>query len=592
MQQSWKIRLFLAIGLLGVTLYFLFPSIIYFSLNESELKEVRQNKAAFSKFIPSWFPSSHIVPGLDLQGGIHMVLGIDIDKAISDKTSRSLDRLVSFAKEEGINITNLEQKGDSATLLDRGILSFSVASDVDKFKTTVLKKFTDFLYVSSENNSVTVKMDPNLVQSIKSDAVNQTITTLTNRIDKMGVTEPSIARRGDDQVQIQLPGYDDPEQAKSMLGRTAQLQFQMCDDESTFLKDLKDLPEGAKLIESGYSRSAVGVAKDIYIEFEQDKLAVMKEYFKDKAPAHLVVKFGEERNGMMRTYTLERKASLTGDDLIDARVSAGSNMDPRPGVSLSFGPVGAKIFADLTEKNIGKRMAIVLEDKVDSAPTINVKIPDGNAFISMGGMRSNQELTKDANQLAIVLKSGSLPAPVTFREERSVGPSLGKDSIEQGKLAFIIGALLVVIFMTYYYKVAGFISIIGVVFNMLCILASLSFLGGTITMPGLAGLLLTIGVAVDSNVIINERIREELRLGKSPLSAVKTGYDLAMSAILDANITTLIAGIVLWHFGTGPVQNFATMLLIGTVSSVFSAIFITRIFFDMLSSNNQKTLSI
>jgi protein-export membrane protein SecD len=592
MQDSWKIRLLLAMGLLGITFYFLYPSIVYFTLDENQLKEVRQSKDAFTKFIPSWSPSSHMVPGLDLQGGIHMVLGIDIEKAITDKTARALDRLVSFAKDEGINITSSKQTGETTTLQDKAELTFSSLTDLDKFKSSVLKKFSDFMYVSSSGNTVELKIDPSMMQSIKHDAVNQTITTITNRIDKMGVTEPSIARRGDDQVQIQLPGYDDPEQAKSMIGRTAQLQFQMCDDSNTFLKDLKDLPEGAKLIESGYSRSSAGTARDIYLEFHKDKLASIKDYLVNKVPTNLVVKYGNERDGLMRTYTLERKVPLSGEDLIDARVSAGSNMDPRPGVSLSFSPVGAKIFADLTANSIGKRMAIVLEDIVDSAPVINTKIPDGNAFISMGGARSNQELMRDANQLAIVLKSGALPAPVTFREEKSVGPSLGKDSIEEGKIAFLIGTILVIVFMIFYYRVAGIISIIGVVFNMLCILATLSLLGATITMPGIAGLLLTIGVAVDSNVIINERIREELRLGKTPLSAIQTGYQSAMSAILDANITTLIAGIVLWQFGTGPVQNFATMLLIGTVSSVFSAIFITRIFFDMLSTNGQKTLSI
>ncbi len=592
MQQSWKIRLLLAMGLLGITFYFLYPSIVYFTLDETQLKEVRQSKDAFTKFVPSWSPTSHIVPGLDLQGGIHMVLGIDIEKAITDKTARALDRLVSFAKDEGISIASSKQTGDTPTLQDKAELTFSSVTDLDKFKSSILKKFSDFMYVSSNSTTVELKIDPAMMQSIKHDAINQTITTITNRIDKMGVTEPSIARRGDDQVQIQLPGYDDPEQAKSMIGRTAQLQFQMCDDSNTFLKDLKDLPEGAKLIESGYSRSNTGTAKDIYLEFHKDKLASVKDYLTNKVPTNLVVKYGNDRDGLMRTYTLDRKVPLSGDDLIDARVSAGSSMDPRPGVSLSFSPVGAKIFADLTANSIGKRMAIVLEDIVDSAPVINTKIPDGNAFISMGGARSNQELMRDANQLAVVLKSGALPAPVTFREEKSVGPSLGKDSIEEGKIAFLIGTILVVVFMIFYYRVAGLISIIGVVFNMLCILATLSLLGATITMPGIAGLLLTIGVAVDSNVIINERIREKLRLGKTPLSAIQTGYHSAMSAILDANITTLIAGIVLWQFGTGPVQNFATMLLIGTVSSVFSAIFITRIFFDMLSANGQKTLSI
>lgn len=597
MQSSWPIRMLLAFFALGVAMYFLYPSLVYFSLDENAIKEVRQSKNAFSNYLPSWAPKSHIVPGLDLQGGIHVVLGVDLEKAITDKTARAADRLMEFAKKEGLSVTSIKQRGENPQLQDHVDVNFANSADVAAFKEKVVKNFADFQFITSNESSVSLRLVPELVQSIRQDAVNQTVTTITSRIDKMGVTEPSISRRGDDQVQIQLPGYDDPEQAKQLLGRTAQLSFQMCADNAAFLKDLKDLPPGVELVESGYSRPDSSVGKDMFLKFKETELANVKAYLENKIPPEFAVKYGHigpdalgEKT--LRSYTLERKIPLTGDDLVDARVSPGSDTNPRPGVSLSFGPVGAKIFAELTAVSIGKRMAIVLEDNVDSAPVITTKIPDGNAFISMGGARTNQEMLKDANQLALVLKSGALPAPVTFREERSVGPSLGKESVEQVKFAFAFGSIIVALFMMYYYRLAGTFSVIAVIFNVIFILATMSFLGATITLPGMAALLLTIGVAVDANVIINERIRDELRLGKMPRSAIKAGYDMAMSAIMDANITTFIAGMVLWQFGTGPVQNFATMLMIGTVSSVITSIFVSRIFMDMVTSRGQKTLSI
>lgn len=597
MQTSWKMRLPVALAALLVAFYFLYPSLVYVSLSDDELKEVRQSKSAFDKYVPSWAPTNHIVPGLDLQGGINIVLGVDLEKAITDKTARASDRLVEFAKGEGITISSLKQKGASPNLLDEVEVVLPQASDVSAFKEKVINKFSDFQFVTSSDNTVLLRLLPELAQSIRHDAVNQTVTTIISRIDKMGVTEPSISRRGDDQVQIQLPGYDDPEQAKQLLGRTAQLSFQMCADDTTFLKNLHDLPAGVELIESGYSRPDSTGGKDIFLKFAASQIDVVKAYLADKVPTEFAIKYGKlGAEGLgeqsMRTYTLERKVALTGDDLVDARVSQGSDTNPRPGVSLTFGPAGAKVFAELTAVSIGKRMAIVLEDNVDSAPVISTKIPDGNAFISMGGSRTTQEMLQDANQLSLVLKSGALPAPVTFREERTVGPSLGKESVEQVKVAFILGAIVIALFMVFYYRFSGFASLIAVVFNMVFVLAAMSFLGATLTLPGIAALLLTVGVAVDANVIINERIREELRLGKMPRSAVKAGYDAAMSAIVDANVTTFIAGMVLWQFGTGPVQNFATMLMIGTVSSVITSIFVTRIFLDMVTSRGQKNLSI
>lgn len=597
MQTSWQLRMLLAFTALGVALYFLYPSFVYFSLDEKALKEVRQNKNAFSQYMPNWASKSHIVPGLDIQGGLHIVLGVDLNKAITDKTARAADRLVEFAKKENISITSLRQYGDSAYLQDHVELTVPGSAQVNLLKEKVLKNFLDFQFITATESSVSLKLTPELVQSIRHDAVNQTVTTITNRIDKIGVTEPAIAKRGEDQVQIQLPGVGDSEYAKRLLGRTAQLNFQMCADDATFLKNLKDLPAGVELVESAYGRPDSSAGKDIYLSFKESELSLVKSYLASKVPTEYVIKYGQSGpdtlgEKMLRSYTLERKIQLTGEDLVDARVSLGSDLNPRPGVSITFGPVGAKIFGELTAVSVGKRMAIVLEDTVDSAPVINSKIPDGNALISMGGARTHQEMLQDANQLALVLKSGALPAPVTFREERTVGPSLGRDSIEQVKVAFALGAIIIAMFMIFYYRLAGTFSIIALIFNVAFILAVMSFLGATITLPGLAALLLTVGVAVDANVIINERIRDELRLGKMPRSAIKAGYDAAMSAIMDANITTFIAGMVLWQFGTGPVQNFATMLMIGTVSSVITSIFISRIFMDMVSARGQKTLSI
>lgn len=597
MQSSWKIRLLAAMAALGVAFYFLYPSLVYVSLSEAELKEVRQNKSAFDKFVPSWGAKSHIVPGLDLQGGIHIVLGVDLEKAITDKTARAADRLVDYAKNEGLKIASIHQKGEKPTLQDQVDIVLHSPSEVEAFKEKVVKKFSDFQFITSSGSTVSLRLIPELVQNIRQDAVSQTITTIVSRIDKMGVTEPSISRQGDSGVQIQLPGYDNPEAAKHFLGRTAQLGFQMCADETMFMKDLKDLPTGVELVESGYGRPDSTMGKDIFLKFSARDLETVKTYLADKVPTEFVVKYGKLGHpGLgeeaMRTYTLERKVPLTGDDLVEARVSQGSETNPRPGVSLSFGPAGAKVFSELTGASIGKRMAIVLEDNIDSAPVINSKIPDGNAFISMGGSRTNQEMLQDANQLSLVLKSGALPAPVTFREERTVGPSLGKESVKQIKVAVIVGSILIGLFMLFYYRLSGAISLIAVIFNGVVVLAVMSFLGATLTLPGIAALLLTVGMAVDANVIINERIREELRLGKLPRSAVKAGYDAAMSAIVDANVTTFIAGMVLWQFGTGPVQNFATMLMIGTVSSVIASIFVTRIFMDMVTSRGQKTLSI
>ncbi|MBL4819120.1 MAG: protein translocase subunit SecD [Deltaproteobacteria bacterium] len=583
MFESWKTRLLLTGLLLGFAIYLLVPTGIYFSLDEKSLREVRRDKHAFNKILPTWAIDSYIVPGLDLQGGIHMVLGVDVEKALKDRTSRTADRLSDYAKDQQVKFENIDSNLRA---------TFKNREDSVAFARFVSQKFQEVKIISERDDSVQMELDPNLVQIVRRDAVDQTINTIRTRIDKMGVTEPSISRRSGDKIQIQLPGFDDPDAAKSLIGRTAQLEFQMCDDKTEFLTKLKDLPKGVELVKSAYGRPSGSQGKDIYLAFPEDKLSDVKTFLKGKVPAENQVKYGTAGPGYMRTYTLEKRVVLTGDDLVDAQVSQASDMDPRPAVSITFSSAGARIFDELTKVNIGNRMAIVLEDRVDSAPVFQVRIRDGRASITLGGGRSHEETLRDANQLALVLKSGALPAPVTFREERSVGPSLGADSVKQGKKAFMVGSILVMLLMLLYYRLSGFFSVVAVLYNLILMLAALAWLGATITLPGIAGLLLTFGIAVDANVIINERIREELRLGKKPKAAVEMGYKSAFTAVFDSHVTSFIAGVVLREFGTGPVQNFAMMLIIGTVLSIFTAVFITRVFFDMVTAQGREELSI
>jgi preprotein translocase subunit SecD len=596
MQSTWLVRLLFVIGSTLLGAYVLYPSIVYLRLNEADLKAVQSDSSQFKKHLPSWAPTGHIVPGLDLQGGVHMVLGVDLDKAVSDKARRLASRLKDEMDEKKVAVESVdhlaeEGKGDRVRVVFKDEAAEKVWDDDLK------ARFTELVETERIGTTLVLRVHPEWVTTLKKEAVDQTIKTVTNRIDKMHVTEPSITKRGDDQIQIQLPGYSNPEEAKSLIGRTAQLEFQMCDDEADFLTKLTDLPATVKLNQSGFSKRDGQYAQDIYLEFPEDELPNVKRYLVGKVPSGLSVKYGPEsvRTGdvkKMRTYTLLSDVDLTGDDLVNAFVAQGSPEQPQPYVVLEFSPAGKAIFADLTTKSVGKRMAIVLEDIVDSAPVINEPITGGTAQITMGGSRTHDEMLRDANQLALVLKAGALPAPVTFREERSVGATLGKDALEQAKMASIAGVLLVFLFMVGVYKVGGLIAMIGAFLNVFFVLGILSWFGGTLSLPGIAGVLLTVGMAVDANVIINERIREEFLAGKTARAAVDAGYRSAFSAILDSNVSAFLAGLVLFQFGTGPVQNFATTLMMGIVSTMFTAVFVTRVLFDMYTSSDRETLSL
>ncbi|OGQ13279.1 MAG: protein-export membrane protein SecD [Deltaproteobacteria bacterium RBG_16_71_12] len=594
--NTWPIRLAFVIATILVGAYFLYPTVIYFTLDDAALAEVRADKGAFAKHVPKWAPDGHVVPGLDLQGGVHMVLGVDLDKAIADKARRIASRMRDELADKKVASEGVEHLIDQGKG-DRMRVTFKDEAALKTYEADIAENYGDLAEVGRAGLAITYRVHPDWVRKVKTDAVDQTIKTITNRIDKMHVTEPSITKRGNDQVQVQLPGYTNPDEAKSLIGRTAQLEFQMCDDDNDFLTRVEGLPEWAKLESRSFQRRDGALGNDIYLEFPEDNLAEMRAFLLGKVPADLMVKYGHENERVgeakkMRTYTLRADVDLTGDDLVNAQVAMGSPEQPTPYVTLEFSATGKQIFADLTTKSVGKRMAIVLEDIVDSAPVINEPITGGSAQITMGGSRTRDEMLRDANQLALVLKAGALPAPVTFREERSVGPSLGRDALEEAKVAFAVGAALVLVFMVVMYKVGGLIAMLCALLNIFFVLAVLSFANGTLSLPGIAGLLLTVGMAVDANVIINERMREEFQSGKTARAAIDSGYSSAFSAILDSNVSTALAGVVCLQFGSGPVQNFATTLLIGIASTMFTAVFVSRVLFDFYGRKDRESLAI
>ncbi len=377
------------------------------------------------------------------------------------------------------------------------------------------------------------KLTPNEAK----DAPQRALEVIRNRIDQFGVLEPVIQRQGKDRILIQLPGITDRERAKAIVGRTAHMEFRLVGDDPELLK-----------------KAMEGVPTEGY-----------------------ELKYMKTREDKREPLLLDEDAVLTGNMLVDAKMEFSQEGFGQPYVSLELNDKGADIFADVTGRNTGKRLAIVLDGEVHTAPVIRERIPSGRAQIT--GNFSVQ----DAKDIAIVLRAGALPAPVEVIEERSVGPALGKDSVERGIRAILIGGLTVLIFMAAYYLLAGCIADVALLMNLVLITGALAYFKATLTLPGIAGLVLTIGMAVDANVLIFERIREEIQLGKTLRAAISAGYDKAFWTILDANVTTLITALILFQFGTGPVRGFATILSIGIIASMFTALIVTRLILDLIT---------
>jgi preprotein translocase subunit SecD len=494
--------------------------------------------------LPSLFntiiPSEKIRLGLDLQGGMYLLLEVEKEKAIENYVEGIKNDLKEDLKDRGIPFGKLEREKADQIVLE-------VSGEKKKWETLLSQRYSMMRELSSTEEKgiwkLRLVLDSKEAEARKNEATNKALEIIRNRIDKFGVREPEITLQGSDRILIQLPGEKDPDRAKSLIGRTALLEFKLVDEEGDLEAALKgSIPEGDIVL---YHRSV------------DPKTGGVK-----KIP-----------------YLLKEKTLMTGEFLKDARVAFEHQPPSYPYVSLKFDDRGAKLFEQITGANVKKRLAIILDDNLYSAPVIEERIPRGEAMIR--GSFSIDE----AKELAIVLQAGALPAPVKFIEERTVGPSLGQDSIRMGIISVSISAFLIVLFMTIYYRVSGLVANVALILNVILVFAVLSIrgLGATLTLPGIAGLVLSIGMAVDANILIHERIKEELRWGKTIRAAIDQGYHRAFSAILDSNVTTLIAAVFLYQFGTGPVRGFAVTLFWGISANMFTAVFVTRWIFDYLT---------
>jgi len=490
-----------------------------------------------SKRLPSFWVESipKINLGLDLQGGMHLVLSVDRDKAIESHTQRLAGSVEDTLKRKGIPFYNVTRQG-----VDSVAVAFPDEKSRGEIEKTVKDEFGVFGAPSAQNGSLLFALDEQETKRIRDWAISQALETIRNRIDKFGVAEPIIQKQGENELVIQLPGLKDPERAIELIGKTAVLEFRLVDESvSPFTAEAQGPPPGSEVI---YQQSV------------------------DK-----------ETGAMSKTpFLVKKEAILTGDSLADARVAFDSQYN-EPYVSLTFDSAGSRVFERVTTQSVGKRLAIVLDGNLHSAPAIREPISGGRASIT-GGFTY-----EEATDLAIVLRAGALPAPVNIIQNVTVGPSLGQDSIEAGINAGILGASLVLIFMIFYYRASGLVADFAVFLNIIMLLGAMAWLNATLTLPGIAGIVLTIGMGVDSNVLIFERIKEELHAGRTPRSAINAGYDRAWWTIVDAHVTTLITAAVLFQFGSGPIKGFAVSLSLGILINLFTALVGTKVAFDIQS---------
>ncbi len=464
------------------------------------------------------FINKKINLGLDLQGGSYLLLEINSDTLVQEKIQDKVIPIKKLLKDNDINYSNF--KIDNQSL-------FVNINNIDKFDSLFLSRKNNLVnpyidnyrsfeleYEKVNNNKIKILFSKFGLLTINNSALKQSIEIVRRRIDDVGTKEPTILQRGEKRILIELPGLKDPERIKDLLGKTAQLNFRLVSENS---------------------------------EFGTDKLI--------------------SENG--ETLNISKRIIMSGENLIDAQPNI-NNQNNEPTVSFTLDRLGAQKFGRATTDNVGKRLAIVLDGEIVSAPSINEAITSGNGMIS--GNFSFQEAT----DLALLLRSGALPTPLSVVEERTVGPDLGEDSIKSGTTSLLIGFVLVILFMLYKYKIFGLIANTALIANLLMLIGILTILEATLTLPGIAGIILTVGMAVDANVLIFERIREELKTEKSIIHAFDTGYSKAKITVLDANITTLIAAIILFAFGSGPVKGFAITLGIGIITTLFTAYFLAR----------------
>lgn len=523
----------------------------------------------------SWWPAQKKLNyGLDIQGGLHLVMGVDVNGVMTETATRmanSIKKELSTSKQP-INMVNFKitngEKGEMT-------LEFSSPLDADNAEKQIMEKYGVLLQAFTKNgNTLVMRYLENQLVELKSKVISQSIETIRNRIDEFGVAEPSISQQGTDRILVQLPGMTDAENAKKLINTTAKLDFMIVNRDVNPADLQKWIQDAEKA--GNYSLQTM--------KFSEYTLKI-NEAVKSKLPEKTVVYFGKSENATNINagaipYALKTDTDLGGSGLDDASIGFGQFGEPE--VTLTFNPVGAAKFAEITGANVGHQMAIVLDKVVKSAPNIQTKIADGHARITLGSARDREASLAEAKMISMALRAGSLPATLEQLEERRVGPTLGSDSIKKAQMGAYVGSLLVILFMLIYYRGMGVVSAVSLGVNVLSVFGLLTALGATLTLPGIAGIALTVGFAVDANVLIQERIKEELLKGASWKMAIKEGYHRAMSAILDSNVTVAATGVILLYFGTGPVKGFAVTLLIGIITTLFGNVFVSKVIVDTL----------
>lgn len=579
------------------------------------------NKSEGGKQHVEWLPpppplfttDAKLAPGLDISGGLRLMYEVEVDEAIRDRRDLRADQLlrrlgVGFGLiEEDATPTReqLAQARERVTIKKVGErqirLTFKTAADAAKLNRELITYYGDLSEASTGELETVLEVEASFLERIRDTAVQQARETIADRIDALGLAQAAVTAQNTEII-VEVPGADDAEfdRIREIISKTAHLEFKIVDDESTFVRDLEGLPEGitrqSEQATAGEGRSTVSTYLVARGEGARQRLGDYVQGLIDegKVPddhslllSELEVAPEADAAGPSateqgyRTYYLHGRAQVTGQDIEDSFV-ANDPQDGRPIVSVTFNDLGAGKFRQLTGANIKRRMAIVLDEIVKSAPVIQAEIGK-QCTITLGGFRDYNLILNEANDLVIVLKAGSLPVPIRPANEQMIGPSLGRDGIEKGAMGGLIGVALVLIFMLMYYQVAGLVADVMVLLNLLFLLAGLSILGATITLPGVAAIALNIGMAVDANVLITERIREELRSGKSTRAAVDQGFARAFWSIIDSQFTTFLAGVVLFQYGTGPIKGFAVTLMIGICTSLFTGVFCSRVAFDWIA---------
>lgn len=621
MRRNIMVKTVIIVFFVILFLFLVYPTLRFnYFLSKADKERMKlEDPTAYDKLF-----DKSIKLGLDLQGGMHVVLEVDVEQLV-DKLAKNKDQRFEKAWNETREAVKLSEADFISTFADK---IEAHGADLARYYGTKTRK----------SKSDIVKW----LRKQADEAINRSLEIIRNRVDEFGVSEPTIQKQGSHRIIVELAGVTEPARVRKLLGKTALLEFRLLKDqqitqnvaakindyikghiseedttrqpekqdtsvvrgEELFGKTEAEVEKDTSQTDTAQVDSAQLVREQLFKENlffvhprDPQKLLVPKE---NEARLKLILQDSEiqkiikseagsaeflwgkldETGEYYPVYLVDKEPELTGETITDAFPQPGSGYDPgsfgKFECSLTFNDEGARVFSRVTGANIGKRLAIVLDHKVHSAPTIQAKIRDGRARIT------GLETMEEAKDLAVVLKAGALPAPVKLLEERTVGPSLGRDSVSKGTKSALLGLILVAVFMIIYYKFSGFVADIALILNIIILLGVMSYFHATLTLPGIAGIILTIGMAVDANVLIFERIREELDKGKTIWSSIETGYGRAFITILDANVTTFIAGVVLYNFGSGPVKGFALTLMIGIGASMFTAIFVTRTIFELL----------